>query len=474
MPLPTRGRSQYDPVTTNEEEDQNTSLTEEANPSQPSIGRRRNNNNNTNTNYSRIIGVAEDATLERVSKEDTPLKVDADADDEEAVVKPATTLDVTPPPVSADDELLLLEKDDGNRINVVVLDSAQNRFSVKANPEWTILSFKKVGVKTHKVPPPSQRLIFRGKMLDDSKTLKEVGIEKDDIIVHLFPKPRVVMTNSSNVSNESSNDTDDGGGGGGAHVPQILLDQEEQERRGQILVLGSVEIAEAQNNVKLLSLLLLVVCAMRLLALFSIAMGVAEEPIYDDDLSPSSSSSHHNNHTTEHTDLNGQDYQVRAWENQDYFDFLVSGIGFYVATLGMKATTENTLRLANAYCIGTVIAGILWNCWNMFMYTMFVQEETSSSSQDNGVNVDDDRIPLTQDDFVTVAFFSVGLPLMVWGLCCTRAWQFRQLIEEAEQEAAERIRSQLTLTEGDNDDDNTNANARELTELSSSSRPTIV
>jgi hypothetical protein len=388
------------------------------------------------------------------------------------LVKPTTTS-------TLDD----LETDNGERVTVVILDSAQKKFPIAANPNWTIERFKRVGTNIHKIPPPSQRLIFRGKMLEDSKTLKECGIDQENVIVHLFPKPRVVVTSSNSylTDNSSGGEVDDSAAGG-AHVPQIILDAEEQERRGQILVLGSPEIQEAQNNVKLLSLLLLVVCSMRLLALFSIAMGVAEEPVYEDDMFPSSNdtgtdTNHHHTNGSGGSgsggggsgEYNPDDYQPLAWETQDYFDLAVSAIGFYVATLGMKATTENTLRLANAYLVGVVIAGIGWNAWNVLMYALFVQEEEKPSSIKD--NDDDDMIPLTSEDFVTVAFFTIMLPMCIWFLCCTRAYQFRMLIEEAEQEAAERIQSQLTLSEGGNgDNDNDDDDGRELTELSSSSR----
>ena len=357
-----------------------------------------------------------------------------------------------------------LDDDDGERVTVVVLDSAQTKFPIRANPNWTVQQFKKVGENVHKVAPASQRLIFRGRMLADSDTLRESGITHDNVIVHLFPKPRVVVTSSSNVTDTSSAAENDAGGGRRAHVPQIILDEEEAGRRGQILVLGSAEIAEAQNNVKLLSLLLLVVCSMRLLALFSIAMGVSEDPSgYNDDSIPHPPSPLHNHTDDPGFPNNQEEYQTRPWETPDYFDLAVSAIGFYVATLGMKATTENTLQLANAYMIGTVIAGIGWNLWNVFMYIMFYREETAPKPED-----DENSITLTRDDFATVAFFTVFLPLMVWGLCCARAWQFRQLLEEAEQEAAERIRSQLTLQEGGID-----GNAREMTEISSN-RPSVV
>jgi hypothetical protein len=357
------------------------------------------------------------------------------------------------------------EDDDEHMITVVVLDSAQTKFNVRANPDWTIGRFKKVGATVHKIPPISQRLIYRGKLLADSITLRDSGIIQDQVILHLFPKPRVVVTNSSSATQESSAaaaPTESGG----AHVPQIILDEEEAERRGQILVLGSVEIAEAQNNVKLLSLLLLVVCSMRLLALFSIAMGVADDDAtsYQDDLvpSPDNGGSNSTDGGGGYSPPQGSEYQTRPWENTDYFDLIVSSIGFYVATLGMKATTENTLRLANDYLIGTFIAGVCWNVWNVFLYLIFVKDETTDKPDD------DQTVALDRDDFVTVAFFTVVLPLLVWFLCCLRAHQFRQLLEEAEQEAAERIRYQLTVDNGGVEEEtNGNANARELTEISS-------
>jgi hypothetical protein len=132
---------------------------------------------------------------------------------------------------------------------------------------------------------------------------------------------------------------------------------------------------------------------------------------------------------------------------------VVSAIGFYVATLGMKATQENTLRLANAYFVGTVVAGIAWNAFNIFGYVMFYKDESEPT--------DDDEVPpLTRDDFVTIAFFTVAMPFMVWGLCWARAFEFRRLIEEAEIEAAERIRGQLSAHDQQQQRDNDSGRQR--------------
>ena len=196
-------------------------------------------------------------------------------------------------------EEISLDDDDSDRINVTVLDFAQSRFQVPAVASWTVAQFKQAGTKIHKVTPARQRLIFRGKMLDDpQKTLAEYGITQDDLIVHLFPKPRVVIsdtttTERTTVSDNNSPDSTVPEEDDGARIPTIVMDSAEAERRSQILVLGSADFIEAQNNVKLFSFMLLIISSIELLNLFAIAMGVPQQqngnetapgiPIQEDD-----------------------------------------------------------------------------------------------------------------------------------------------------------------------------------------------
>jgi len=206
------------------------------------------------------------------------------------------------------DDLMTLENDGGNNnsnnntnefdddddynndnmISLIILDPLQSRFEVRADPSWTISKFKSRGERVHKVPPTAQRLIYRGRMLQDSTTIKDSGITETETIIHLFPKPRVVVLNNNDNNNVSSNNNtdtnnndnngnDDGNNenNNGAHIPQIIIDADEQQRRTSILVLGSSHALGATNNVKLVSLLLLLVSAIELLNLFGILMSAA-------------------------------------------------------------------------------------------------------------------------------------------------------------------------------------------------------
>lgn len=446
-----RGRQDYNPIASNDSDDfQDEELTSSDVGVQETSRPRRTGN----SEYSRLTGNAADGN-DQVAIRSTKSDVDNSADTDLPATSTASLVD------SMDEDDTATEcdadEDSAEKFNVVVLDSAQKRFSISVREDWTVKKFKKVGYKIHKVPSAAQRLIFRGKMLQDVKTLREMGITEENVIIHLFPKPRVVVTSSSNTDTASvtSSPPDDEGG---AHIPQIVLDEEEQERRGQILVLGSYEIAEAQNNVRLLALLLGTISFMRLLALFSLATGADADDSYNNGFNPAAG---HN--STDDTVGPSDDNEQRTWGGEDTFDLIVSIICFFVARLGMKATYENTSRLAMQYLTGTAVAGILWNIWNISVFVTFAKEESQEPD-------DDGTVPLSEDDMRTIAIFTVLLPLGVWILCCSRAWQFLQLIREAEREASERIRTDLTLAEGDDDDDD----ERNADIETNSDRPAIV
>ena len=338
--------------------------------------------------------------------------------------------------------------------NVTILDFAQAKFQVLALPSWTVLRFKKAGAKIHKVAPARQRLIYRGKMLgDEEKTLEDYGIAEEGVIVHLFPKPRVVITNreEENTDEEESED-------GGARVPTIVMDADEAGRRAEILVLGSTEFMEAQNNVKLFSFMLLIISSIELLNLFAIAMGVPQDspseegggiPVQENEYgmqSPEEDSFDmmmgNHTHTAESEDPAAVLYS--HFGPAQYADTAVSMIGVYVAILGLQASTENTLRRARAYFFGLVLAGCSWLLFNFF-FTAAIERKIDE--HDDEMNEDGNYVPATEEDLYNQAFQVMILPAMVWLMCWARAWHFQSLLYDAETEANERIQAQLDLEE---------------------------
>lgn len=397
-----------------------------------------------------------------------------DGDDERKVKDADDSYDIDNSNDAEDEKNLLVDEED-SMMKVIVLDPMQSKFEVKAEPSWTISRFKSSGELVHKVPPAAQRLIYRGRLLTDDSTLEDAGITKDNIIIHLFPKPRVVVlsddnkrsggnnstTNStcgSNVHDEISDEDDDNNISSGAHIPQIIIDADEADRRSSILVLGSPHFVEAQNNVKLLSFLLLVFSSFELLNLFATLMGVPEEEqeqgsLYDDTLFsiPTMPPTENitmamNNTTSYYSDSNPE---MLTWHMYHNFDLIISAVGFWVAMVGIQATNENTILLAKKYMYGTFIVGVAWMIYNYIRSVQIDQEIEGKREEDRATRfgnethhdnyTDDMFTPMNDSDIYAQSFQVMLLPAIVWILCCVRAWQFHYLLSEAEREAEDRI-----------------------------------
>ena len=80
-----------------------------------------------------------------------------------------------------------------HEINVVLMDAAQTKFNIKCDKQWSVSEFKEASASVTKVGPQMQRLIHMGKLLQDAETLEHYGISEDGKIIHLFPKPNVVI-----------------------------------------------------------------------------------------------------------------------------------------------------------------------------------------------------------------------------------------------------------------------------------------
>jgi len=400
----------------------------------------------------------------------------ASEDDSTALPTEGTPLEVDRPAYESDSKseasTLISEEEDvashPDSFKVTILDFAQSTFEVAVMPSWTVRRFKKEGAAIHKVSPARQRLIYRGKLLTDEETLSEAGITEQGVIVHLFPKPRVVITNANEADDhpvEANGDEEEG-----AHVPTIVMDSSEAGRRAEILVLGSTEFHEAQNGVKIFSFLLLIVSAMDLLDLFGRLMGGStnEEtngsesfPSLVDDFY-SAATDHYGNTTglsspyEAYEDFDGEPGSASqvydSWPAAEYVDTAISLICLYVAILGLKASSENTLRLARSYMIGLFIAGSLWLGFQYFMSVASLRL-TDEEKQNQAAAHNQPYTPEPISEIYIQAFQAMLLLSLLWCMCCVRAWNFQRLLSDAEREANERIQSQLDLEAEDNEMD---------------------
>ena len=375
-------------------------------------------------------------------------------------------------------------EDDGTSITITILDTAHSKFDVRADPSWTVARFKKAGTARHGVAASGQRLIYMGRLLDDMTTLEECGLGASDAgeenkIVHLFPKPNVVVRTEDQHGDVNSALSAGGNGGdptaaasspstgnppgsSGAHVPQIYLDA--NEASSPVLILSSQEIFEAMHRVKLLSFLLLIMSSMELLTLFSIMMGGVPDTDAANGYSSYGGGGYEDIPPGDPTDTgpptpsyDGQQVQMRTWRNSDYADLVVSCLGLYVSTLGIKATTESTVFLARQYFYGLILAGLAWNGYQYYLNVQVYKEAEEAAEQaaedaDDGGGGGGGLGPNEAPDYgspYSAAFGTLMIPLGVWFMCWFRAWEFQSLMVAAEEEAQERSRM---LTGSQNDD----------------------
>lgn len=333
-----------------------------------------------------------------------------------------------------------------SNFHINVLDSLQHKFRIDASPNWTISELKIASESVTHVPPASQRLVYMGRLLSDEKTLSDEKIENESII-HLFPKPNIIIHSNEaeeacNNGAQQQNNLDDNG----AHVPQIILDIEEARRsQSMSVLLTSAEMFEAQHRVKLLAFLLLIICSMELLTLFTIMLGVPQSG-QEDDIPPGD--------PTDASFSSATQVEMRTWRNSDYADLIINAFGFYVATLGIKATTDNTLHTAKKYYFGLIITGLAWITYYYYINVAQAKADQEANMDTNSTdfaNIDNYSNTTSSNVYVD-SFYGIMIPICVWAICFVRAWQFQSMIAQAEQEMQLRLDEILGNSSPHNED----------------------
>ncbi|GMH58896.1 hypothetical protein TL16_g02710 [Triparma laevis f. inornata] len=247
------------------------------------------------------------------------------------------------------------------------------------------------GEYVHHVRPEQQRLIYMGKQITNEreKMLKEFNIEGDkEKVIHLFPKPIIFSSTSSNIT--SSTTVPSGSADAplpphldAAHVPRILVADEAAALELHRTMNGPSPIyhsgLENQRRVKMLSALLILICMMQLLTLFTIVAGIQSEPNLDreDDAAGDCMDDPANCGIQEQPA-----YIIRTWKNADYVDLSMSVTGIWVGLTGLKATQNEEYNTARTYFISLLFVGWTWvgfSYWDTF---------TRARQQEEGENID--------------------------------------------------------------------------------------
>jgi len=211
-------------------------------------------------------------------------------------------------------------------------------------------------------------------------------------------------------------------------------------------IFTSNELFEAQHRVKLLSFILLIISSMELLTLFTIFVAPPIPENNSDDNTPPGDPTDYTNPTA------SSDIQYRPWRQSDYLDLIVSMAGVYVALLGLRASTENTIAGSKQYFITLVAVGIMWLGYYFYIGVVKQEEDRDKEQEeDGGANNGNSTTTNNTSQYGNIyvqTLVSLTLPIAVWIICFYRAWQFRSLLLEAQREAEERhIYRDVTINE---------------------------
>lgn len=337
-----------------------------------------------------------------------------------------------------------------DQIIVTILDSAQNKFLINVLTDSTVLELKQRGHEVHSIPPEQQRLISMGQLLQDDKLIADHNIVNGSI-VHLFPKPNVVITeanaNGNSNSNRSSgsqansnlnfstngsphNSNNNNGGSAtptsGAHVPQIIMDSNEANRQSSILILSTHEAYETMHRIRLLSFLLLMYSSIQMLRDISIYIAPPmNDPRQNIIIPPGDPTDTSMPGIAE----NDYDEELPQWQNRDYIEMAICAVAMYVALLGMKVTSELlSLELVRRFSVLLLLLGISWN-W--YLFDTYVDQLKARESQED----------YADGKVFSDALMAIALPFMLWAMFFLRAVQFYLLVKEAEDDSQRRSRT---------------------------------
>ncbi|KAG7401875.1 hypothetical protein PHYBOEH_009455 [Phytophthora boehmeriae] len=297
-------------------------------------------------------------------------------------------------------------------MNVRILDLNGKFFNISCALDWTVAQMKRKVMESTEVAVASQRLIYRGRVLEDDTTLETYKVE-DGHTIHLFvraaPTPDPEILNAELNANGSSS----GGRDDGIAVVTINSDivssavfPSDSARRVDPLMLDS-PLGNCARRVKLWSSFLLIIYTMKVMGQFALLANDQQQR------------AQHAHDGTGTGDSEVDRPMDRYDDYPQYYtpDPLIGGIellvhcfGVYVGCVGFKAAHDTDIRPIRFYCRGVVWLAIL---------TVAEQIYTTVQISKSDFPTEPIRYPYggqgpTKDDIVSANIFQTIMLVVMW------------------------------------------------------------
>ncbi|GMF11724.1 unnamed protein product [Phytophthora lilii] len=296
-------------------------------------------------------------------------------------------------------------------IHVRILDLNGKFFNINCQLDWTVAQMKQKVLESTEVAVASQRLIYRGRVLEDEASLASYKVE-DGHTIHLFvraaPSPDPEILNAELNANGSTS----GGRDDGITVVNINSDivssavfPSDSARRVDPLMLDS-PLGNCARRVKLWSSFLLIIYTMKVMGQFALLANDQQQRAAQQEQEGTGASE---------TDRPMDRYD----EYPQYYtpDPLIGGIelmvhcfGVYVGCVGFKAAHDTDIRPIRFYCRGVVWLAILT-----------VAEQIYTTVQISNSDFPTERVQYpyggqgpTKDDIVSANIFQTIMLIVMW------------------------------------------------------------
>ncbi|POM59741.1 Ubiquitin family protein [Phytophthora palmivora] len=311
------------------------------------------------------------------------------------------------------------EDTDPEAIHVRILDLNGKFFNVSCRLDWTVAHMKQKVQESTEVAVASQRLIYRGRVLEDEASLDSYKVE-DGHTIHLFvraaPTPDPEILNAELNANGSTS----GGRDDGITVVNINSDvvssavfPSDSARRVDPLMLDS-PLGNCARRVKLWSSFLLIIYTMKVMGQFALLANDQQQRAAQQE--------------REGTGASETDRPMDRYDEYPQFytpDPLIGGIellvhcfGVYVGCVGFKAAHDTDIRPIRFYCRGVVWLAILT-----------VAEQIYTTVQISETDFPTERVQYpyggqgpTKDDIVSANIFQTIMLVVMWLLAIRHSY----------------------------------------------------
>ncbi|CAK4084311.1 unnamed protein product [Aphanomyces euteiches] len=246
-----------------------------------------------------------------------------------------------------------LEDPSGN-LHIRILDLNGKVFLIQCSSDWSVDRLKGVVQAKSGVDEARQRLIYRGRVLEDTSLLSEYKVE-DEHTIHLFvrqvPTVPEVEDTSTSASSNRMRDFDDPHRVLNFHgvppptdtIRNAVFPSESARRLDPIML--DTPLGMAARRVKLWASFILIINTMKLLGQFAFLANYAAQR--------AAGMNEHMKKEMEYTPLYDESSYATIGKLSAY------AWGVYVGCVGFKAAHDTDLRPVRQYCVGLIILGVL-------------------------------------------------------------------------------------------------------------------